>query len=518
MMQHAFARGEPLLPDILRLQGRWRSQKLAAITPEGDVSWGDLDARWSGLAHALISEGLRPGDAAVLMMGNGLPMLEAIFGAMRAGLIVVPLNLSVSDAALAGMISDCDARVIITTPDQAGRVLASPALSSVALQRLRFCAGPCSGWTDLASIVRGQPATPPDIRIDPDAPCNIIYSSGTTGLPKGIVHTHSGRLEWARSLALALRYHSGARTLVTIGMYSNISWVSLLCTLICGGTLVIAPGFDAAAVWNSLARDRITHTSMVPVAFQRLLDAGPANVDACSVQAMMSCGSPLSPELKARLSDRFGPVMIELYGLTEGVITTLDPEDAATRPASVGTPLMGTDIAIIDDDGRRLPPGEAGEIVATGPIVMPGYLNRPDATQEATWTDEEGRAWLRTGDIGRLDEAGFLYIVDRKKDMILSGGQNIYPQDIEAVLITHPCVAEAAVIPVRSARWGETPLGLVVVREIADPAEILVWANDRLGRQQRLAAVETIAELPRNPNGKTLKRELRQLYKDREYG
>jgi acyl-CoA synthetase (AMP-forming)/AMP-acid ligase II len=216
--------------------------------------------------------------------------------------------------------------------------------------------------------------------------------------------------------------------------------------------------------------------------------------------------------MKRRVAREFGCELIELYGLTEGIITTLDPEDLETHAASVGKPVPGTDLRIIDDEGRELPVGEAGEIVGWSRFVMSGYHNRPEATAEAIWLDGSGRPWLRTGDIGRIDENGYLYLVDRKKDMILSGGQNVYPADIEAVLKMHEAVFDCAVIGIPHEKWGETPLGLVVLRagQATPDAEVLRdWANTRLGKQQRLWRIELVAGLPRNPNGKLLKRELR---------
>jgi acyl-CoA synthetase (AMP-forming)/AMP-acid ligase II len=199
------------------------------------------------------------------------------------------------------------------------------------------------------------------------------------------------------------------------------------------------------------------------------------------------------------------------------VITTLDPEDAAGREASVGRPLPGTLLRIIDDAGRELPVGEAGEIVSRGHITMTGYYNRPQASAESTWIDAADQRWLRTGDVGRVDAEGFLYIVDRKKDMIISGGQNIYPTDIETVILEHPVVSEVAVIGIPSDRWGETPFAVVVPRQAPAEPEILAhelrdWVNQRVGKQQRVAGLRFVDRLPRNPNGKILKRELRREY------
>jgi acyl-CoA synthetase (AMP-forming)/AMP-acid ligase II len=204
-----------------------------------------------------------------------------------------------------------------------------------------------------------------------------------------------------------------------------------------------------------------------------------------------------------------------LYGLTEGPVTTLEPEDAEGRLSSVGKPLPGTDILILGDEDRPCPPNVPGEIVGRGRMLMAGYHGRPDANEEATWTDGQGHRWLRTGDIGKLDEQGFLYLVDRKKDLIISGGQNIYPADIEVVIAAHPAVAEVAVIGVDSTRWGETPLAVTVLRDTnVDLGELKNWTNERVGKQQRIAGVVTVPELPRNPNGKVLKRELRKRFVD----
>ena len=340
-------------------------------------------------------------------------------------------------------------------------------------------------------------------------------------MPKGIAHDHVGRRDWTYDIALALRYHGRARTLLTIGLYSNISWVAMLSTFLVGGAVIVDKQFDAARCLESIGHHRITHLAMVPIQFQRLIDELKKDPDAdvTSMQSMMSCGSPLREPLKRDLFSAFDCGVIELYGLTEGIITTLESEDAKGRWSSVGRPLIGTDIEIIGNDDQIVDQGEAGEIVSRGRIAMPGYWNRPEADQEATWIDAQGKIWLRSGDIGYVDADGYLYIVDRKKDMILSGGQNIYPQDLEAVIARHEGVFDVAVVGMSSVKWGETPVALLVPKEniCLDPAEIQDWANRRLGKQQRLADVILVDALPRNPNGKILKRELRETYKGREY-
>ncbi|MCA8900564.1 MAG: acyl--CoA ligase [Hyphomonas sp.] len=512
-----FTRSGDLFSDVFRLHGKWRRTREAVICGDQRLTWGDFNTRLNHVANAALVDGLAPGDRVIVLMSNGLEMLETLFGLIKAGLTSVPLNLSVSDEAIAGMIRDADARLVVCTEEQARRLEADSDTREAIAGLGKVSVGTVRGWRDFRSWCGAASGTEPRTSPAGDLPMNIIYSSGTTGVPKGIVHTQAGRRDWAGDLAVALRYHGSARSLVTIGLYSNISWVTMLCTALAGGTLVIEPAFDAGRFWRLCRDELITHSSMVPLQLQKIMEADPDPSAPAPLQAIMSAGSPLHADLKARLLDRFGPAIIELYGLTEGVITTLDPEYAGGRMASVGHPIFGTDIVVLDDHDKEVAPGEPGEIVATGRFVMPGYWRRPGPTDEASWTAPDGTVWLRTGDIGYVDPEGYLFIVDRKKDMILSGGQNIYPQDIEAQLVRHSAVEDVAVIGAVSRKWGETPLALVVAREKVDPDEITAWCNARLGKQQRLADVKFVDELPRNPNGKLLKRELREIFKDLIY-
>jgi acyl-CoA synthetase (AMP-forming)/AMP-acid ligase II len=508
----------PLLPEIFALHGHWRRERTAIICDGQRETWAEFARALNRCANALHGHGIGPGARVAVLMGNEIATVHALFGVMHAGAVSVPINLSISDAAVLGMLRDSGASAVFATMDQCERIDRLRAELDGAVRLYVHTGASSPGWTGWDDFIGDADDAPPRCSILDDDLLNIIYSSGTTGTPKGIAHTHRGRRDWAYDLAIALRYHGGARTLLTLGLYSNISWVGMLCTLLAGGTLVVHRRFDPETFLDTLQTERITHTAMVPIQYERVIESQRASPrDVGSMQAMMSCGSPLHAELRQEIFRRFSCGIIELYGLTEGVITTLDPEDAEDRWSSAGKPLLGTDIRIVRDDGQEADPGECGEIVSRGRITMPGYFNRPEATLEATWIDPAGRRWLRTGDIGRLDAEGFLYIVDRKKDMILSGGQNIYPADIETVLREHPDVAEAAVIGIPSERWGETPLAVVVGRGALSPAaiaELVQWTNARVGRQQRISGAVVVDALPRNPNGKILKRELRAQYLD----
>lgn len=507
----------PLLPEIFDLHARWRGGREAVIADGQRRDWATFAADNHRFAHGLRAAGVETGDRVGVFMVNGYAMVTALFGVLAAGAASVPLNTSVSDDAIVAMLTDAGIRALIVSDEHRPRFDALR--ERLGDDILYVASADAPGWRSMDSLAAGQSQALPDTGLGDASPLNIIYSSGTTGLPKGILHTHRGRRDWAYDLAVALRYHAAARTLLTIGLYSNISWVAMLCTLLAGGTLVVASRFDADGFLDTVADECITHTAMVPIQFQRVVERQRQNPrDLTSMQAMMSCGSPLHEGLKQQIFEAFPCGVIELYGLTEGIITTLEPEDAEGRWASVGKPLIGTDILIVDDDDCPCETGRAGEVVSRGRITMPGYWKRPDANTDARYLDDSGAVWLRSGDIGYLDDENFLYIVDRKKDMILSGGQNIYPQDIEAVLITHEGVEDVAVIGVPSQRWGETPLALVVAAAPdLDAAGLLRWANERLGKQQRLADCLLVDELPRNPNGKILKRELRQEFGDRSH-
>jgi len=519
----SFTTPSPLLPEIFALHGKWRGVDPAVVVADQVWTWREFTAAAHQFAHGLHTLGIEPRDRVGLLMTNGFAMVQAIFGCMAAGAVVVPLNTAVSDAAAVNMLRDAGVRAVVASDDLLSRLDAiAGQIDGIACKLMPAVDhGLAAGWTSFAQMCAGQPQTLPPSGVTGSDFINIIYSSGTTGVPKGIGHDHAGRRDWAYDLALALRYHGGARTLLTIGLYSNISWVAMLTTLLAGGCMYVASQFDEDAFIDLVLRHRITHTAMVPIQFQRVIEAlsRRPNADMSTMQAMMSCGSPLREPLKRAIFQHFDCGVIELYGLTEGIITTLETEHAEGRWASVGRPLLGTDICIVDANDRRLPANESGEICARGRIAMPGYWRRDDANLAATYVDEEGLVWLRSGDIGYVDSEGFLYIVDRKKDMILSGGQNIYPQDIEAVAAGHPAVFDVAVIGLPSARWGETPVALAVLRDgdDTDALEIKEWVNERVGKQQRVADVIAVDALPRNPNGKILKRELREEYKDRHY-
>jgi acyl-CoA synthetase (AMP-forming)/AMP-acid ligase II len=502
----------PSLADYLALNGRWHAVRPALIVGETIVSWREFDAATNRVANGLRALGIGPGDMVGVVMSNGRAMAEVLFGILKAGACSVPINISITNAAIATMLEDSGAAAIFATSDQVERLTSVAA--NVPIER-RLCAGGhTSGWTRYDVWAGACSIADPNVRIPADAPCNVIYSSGTTGLPKGIVHDFAGRLDWAYDVSVSFGIGVGTRSLCSIGLYSNIMWAVMLTTLLSGGALIVHERFDARRTLEDIVRHRIACVAMVPVQWQRLVEAGATAAQLASLRTAITLGAPMHEGLKRTLLELMPTAFMELYGLTEGILTVMPPDDMHTRVTSVGKPVPGADLLIIDDHDRPCARGEAGEIVSRARFVMPHYLNRPDATIEAQWRDDEGTIWMRTGDIGRLDEEGFLFVVDRKKDMILSGGQNIYPADIESVLLDHEAVADAAVIGVSDVKWGETPLAVVVAKAgiDLDTDALREWVNQRVGKWQRLRAVALTEVLPRNANGKILKRNLRQTY------
>jgi acyl-CoA synthetase (AMP-forming)/AMP-acid ligase II len=374
------------------------------------------------------------------------------------------------------------------------------------------------GWQPFEDWRSGQPDDNPGVELSHADASNIIYSSGTTGVPKGIVHSHHSRMYSAMGLAMGFRVNAASRTLVTVPLFSNGAWMMFLPTVAVGGTTVMMPMFDPQLFLDLSEKHRITHAFLVPTQSIGILAQPDLDQrDLSSYEIIVSSAAPLMKTTKEEILERLCPGLIELYGLTEGFATVLLPEETAGRVASVGKPMAGSDMVLLDDDGNEVPQGEIGEITGRGTAVMTGYHKRPDLTEEILWRDSKGRVFIRTGDMGYLDEEGYLYIAERKKDMIISGGLNVYPRDIEEVIAEHPDIAEVGVVGIPHPKWGETPFALAVPRPgtSPDPELIREWANAKLGKHERIFAVELREDLPRNAIGKILKRDLREEYKDR---
>jgi acyl-CoA synthetase (AMP-forming)/AMP-acid ligase II len=497
--------------DMLRRFGTERGQHPALICGDEVLSYAALDARVDRFAAALQRDGIQPRDALALCAVASVEYVVAFLGGLRAGAAVAPLAPSSGAASLVGMVGNSGARLLFI--DAEVKRLLEPVAAQISATPIALDAH--AGSTALDAWLAPPGATPAAVTIDPAWPFNIIYSSGTTGTPKGIVQSHGMR--WAYAVRSIQRgYGPDAVTLISTPLYSNTTLVSFMPTLTFGGTVVLMPKFDTTRYLELAQRHRVTHTMLVPVQYQRLM-AHPdfERYDLSSFQAKFCTSAPFAASIKADVVRRWPGKLTEYYGMTEGGGSCqLEADEWPAKLHTVGRPMEGHDIRLIDELGNEVPVGEVGEIVGHSPAMMTGYYRQPDKTAEAEWYDPNGKRFIRTGDMGRFDGDGFLTLLDRKKDMIISGGFNVYPSDLEAELRRHPDVAEVAVVGVQSEQWGETPVAFVVRRPHAliDADTLLAWVNARVGKMQRISALGFVDSLPRSAIGKVLKRELRERF------
>ncbi|WP_077212228.1 class I adenylate-forming enzyme family protein [Bacillus dakarensis] len=497
-----------VITDLMSQHAKNFPNREAVIFESQRYSWKELNERINVVANALIKKGVKKGDKVSVFMSNMPQSIEIMFGVIKAGGVLVPLATMIEPDTLLHMIKNSDSKIVFFSSDNIesiNYVKENHQVETVEVGK--------KGSGSYEQFIANVSAEEPNIELKFEDDCIILYSSGTTGVPKGILHTHYSRYMFATRLAISNGFTQEAITLLTTPLYTNSTWAPMLPTLAVGGTIIVMKKFSPGRFLEISQKERPTHSVMVPTQYYMVLNHPDFDqFDVSSFKQLISVASPLHKQTKLEILTKFNCKFAELYGLTEGPGTMLFPDNVLEKPDSVGKPYFGTDIRIIDEEGKELPKGEAGEIVGRGSVLMKGYYKLPEKTQEVIWYDENGRKYLRTGDMGKLDEDGFLYILGRKKDMIISGGLNIYAADIENVLSTHSDVADCAVIAVPHEKWGETPLALVELKENAAVTgpELKSWVNERVNKFQRVADVEIVQAFPRNHLGKILKRELRE--------
>lgn len=506
------------LGDIPRRNARRFPDKTGIVFGDTRLTWREVNDRVNRLVHALQAGALSAGDRVAILAQNDHRYLEIYWALAKAGLIAVPLNYRLVEREMAQLLGHAKARAIIAGPDYAA--MSRALLERVAsLERVLAFGGSWPFADDYEALLASCPCDEPELGAGEDDPFAILYTSGTTGLPKGAVVTHRNLENNSFNQIVADRSDPDDINLTATPLYHmGALFVATTYTFL-GCTNVILPAFDPAEVQRTIDREKITVCLLVPTMLNLVLNHPEfGRHDLSSLRLIFYGGSIMPQPVLRRAIETIGCSFTQGYGLTETIEATFltardhvldgDP-DRERRLASVGREAVNAEVRVVDDDGRDLGPGEVGEVLIRSHSVIREYWRAPEETSRAI---RDG--WFYTGDIGYLDQDHYLYIVDRKKDVIISGGTNIYPKEIEDVLYQHPAVLEAAVIGVPDPLWGESVKAIVALRpeQSASEDELIDFCRESLAGYKRPRSVEFVASLPRNPSGKILKRELRSTF------
>lgn len=506
----------PTLIDMVRSHGRWRSREVAILIGARSMVWAEVDAVSDGIANGLIAGGLEKGDRIAVLLPTCLEYFLIFLGIIKAGGVAATLSIHNQTTVQISLIKDSGAKGIFIGIDD--NILASgiksecPSLAPGLCISLRKNG---SGWIDYDGFVANASPTATYQSITPEDNCTLSYSSGTTGTPKGIIHSHYGQSMISLGLAGVMGLSPSSVGLLAIPTYTNGNWIVTQPTLYAGSRMIVLERYTVHDFLAAIEKYSVTYTFVVPAQVSDILAVPDiAKYDLSSLRFVGCGGSILRKEQKIAMQNLVGPIFHENYSNTEGVGTWLWPDDITEHAASVGRVMLGSAMSIIDDNGNEVGPREIGEVVGWSPYACRGYWNRPEENAKLRWTDKFGRKFIRSGDVGWVDEDGYLHLADRKKDMLIVGGNNVYAADIEAVLAAHPSVQDCAVFPISHERLGELPAAAVILaKNVQDSLDdIMAWANDRLGKYQKLKSIFIVEEMPRNDLGKVVKKKLKEMF------
>ncbi|USK68550.1 long-chain-fatty-acid--CoA ligase [Peribacillus asahii] len=483
-------------------------ESIAYIYGDKSVTYQELNQKVDRLAAGLYVQGIRKGDGVALILGNSPEFLIAYYGILRLGAFAVPINPMFTQGEISYILDNSKAKAVIAHSSVESK-LSELTDKSKNITSVIYAGASHQEWTwerlmETSSLDFVSPF------IDQDDLAVILYTSGTTGKPKGAMLSHRNLASNAESISKLMELHDEDRVVAVLPMFHVFCMtVSLNAPIACGATVIIVPRFSPFDVVNTIREEKGTMFVGVPTMYNFIYQLPEATAeDFSSIRLCISGGASIPIELLQNFQNKFNVSILEGYGLSEtSPLVAINPLKGTCKPGSIGIDIPGVQSKVVDEFGKELPRGEVGELVVQGPNVMRGYLNMPEATAEALID-----GWLYTGDLARMDEEGYIYIVDRKKDIIIVGGYNVYPREVEEVLYQHPSIVEASVVGVPDEGYGESVKAYVVVKDKQLTIDdILHFCQDKLVKYKLPRQVEFLKELPKNSTGKILRRELRQL-------
>ncbi len=501
--------------DICRKSALSWPDRTAVVFEEDRLTYRQLDERVNRLANALMAKGIGKNDRLTVLAENTHKYLEIYFAASKIGVSVTPLNFRLSDSEITLIVNDSESTIFFAADGYESRAAALRD-ECKAIRSWITLDNPTAGFLFYEDLLAD--ASPEDVRQDPDPEemAILMYTGGTTGLPKGVMMSHKGLMTGLIGATIQMSYSRNDATCFVLPLF-HVSFWPAFCVLMVGGKVVINRNPDLNGILKLIQDEQCTHINAVPTLYGWMLQM--ANVDAydlSSLRVITYAGSPFPPELLKQCITKFGPKFEQAYGMTECIggtfLVTEDHKTTGSRSrllASAGKPMLAVKIEIVDDEDNFMPPNEVGEVVIQGQCVMMGYWKNPELTEKTL-----RGGWYHTGDMGYIDEEGYLFLVDRKADMIVTGGENVYPKEVEDVLYSHPAVAMAAVVSAPDEKWGERVQAVIVLKphRSAEADELITFCKEKLAGYKCPKGVEFWESLPTTPVGKILRKDVKKKF------